>query len=164
MSNQQRFRYQDFTDPKTQLVTADNNQNAHDIYCPQLSCGCLLLRTSFGTLVERPKDKTASPPNDEKSDPNGTTNSKENINWNNTNGESTSQSNVEYWQLTDMMAFENIGFSKTIEETGLKYICCADCNVGPLGYHDTKAQEKEYLIAVNRVSYDVSSLISENIV
>ncbi|CAG8645154.1 7555_t:CDS:2, partial [Scutellospora calospora] len=153
----------DFSDPKSQLVTAGNNQNAFDIYCPQPSCKCLLLRTSLGTFVERPKDKTVLPPSNEKLEQNGITNGKENINKNSTNGESTSQSIVEYWQLTDMMAFENIGFSKTIEETGLKYICCADCNIGPIGYHDTKAQEKEYLIVVNRVSYDVGTLISDEI-
>ncbi|CAG8534684.1 5849_t:CDS:2, partial [Cetraspora pellucida] len=154
----------DFSDPKAQLVTADNNQNAYDIYCPQPSCRCLLLRTSFGNFVEKPKDKTVLLPSTEKLDPNGTTISKENVNWNGTNSESTSQSTVEYWQLTDMMAFENIGFSKTVEGSGLKYLCCADCNIGPIGYHDTNAQEKEYLLVVNRVSYDVGSLISEEIV
>ncbi|CAG8717350.1 27329_t:CDS:2, partial [Racocetra persica] len=150
--------------PKTQLVNADNNQNAYDIYCPQPSCNCLLLRTSFGKFVEKPKDKTVLLPSTEKLDQNGTTISKENITLNSTNGESTSQSIVEYWQLTDMMAFENIGFSKTVEESGLKYLCCADCNIGPIGYHDTNAQEKEFLLVVNRVSYDVGSLISEEIV
>lgn len=53
-----------------------------------------------------------------------------------------------------MFSFENVGFSKTLNETGVKYLCCADCELGPLGYHDTTNNDtKEYLIAVDRVSY-----------
>jgi len=57
----------------------------------------------------------------------------------------------QYWQLSNMMAFENIGFSKTVA-TGLKYLSCADCDTGPLGYHDT-TKEAECFIAVDRVGY-----------
>ncbi|KAJ2704979.1 hypothetical protein FB645_002843 [Coemansia sp. IMI 203386] len=59
-----------------------------------------------------------------------------------------------FWLLTDMFHFENIGFSHV--DDGQKYLSCADCDLAPLGYHDTtvvNANEKEYLIAINRVAY-----------
>ncbi|KAJ1720616.1 hypothetical protein LPJ53_004780 [Coemansia erecta] len=59
-----------------------------------------------------------------------------------------------FWMLNDMMEFENIGFSHLVD--GQKYLSCADCDLAPLGYHDTTvagAQDKEYLIAIDRVAY-----------
>ncbi|CAG8442412.1 13673_t:CDS:2 [Ambispora gerdemannii] len=68
-----------------------------------------------------------------------------------------------YWRLTEMMDFENIGFLKTIELTGIKYLICADCDFGPLGYHETNVPEKEYFIAADFVRYkkedNVNSLV-----
>ncbi|CAG8485568.1 8188_t:CDS:2 [Ambispora leptoticha] len=58
-----------------------------------------------------------------------------------------------YWRLTEMMDFENIGFLKTVELTGIKYLICADCDFGPLGYHETNAPENEYFIAADFVRY-----------
>ncbi|CAG8780806.1 4000_t:CDS:2, partial [Acaulospora morrowiae] len=128
--------FSNISDPKT-LVTLEK-QNALDIYCPQSSCKCLILRANVGTLVERPKDKLILPKGQnltqtsevlETSETNGTIGkdvAKESI-------EKSNSSQLQgFWRLTDLMAFENIGFSKTIIETGIKYICCADCNTGPL--------------------------------
>ncbi|KAJ1807864.1 hypothetical protein LPJ75_004705 [Coemansia sp. RSA 2598] len=61
-----------------------------------------------------------------------------------------------FWMLADMFDFENIGFSHV--DRGQKYLSCADCDLAPLGYHDTTtavtdAAEKEYLVAINRVGY-----------
>lgn len=39
-----------------------------------------------------------------------------------------------YWCVDNMYAFENVGFSKTVD--GVKYLICADCEVGPIGWHD----------------------------
>ncbi|TPX50110.1 hypothetical protein SeLEV6574_g01075 [Synchytrium endobioticum] len=41
-----------------------------------------------------------------------------------------------WWSISDMMAFENIAFTKTTDGSavGLRYLACADCDVGPLGY------------------------------
>ncbi|CAG8577336.1 8653_t:CDS:2 [Diversispora eburnea] len=133
--------YENFSDPPKQLITSEN-QNSFDIYCPDSSCKGLILRANHGILVERPKEKLRIP--DEQAYADLKTNG-----FNIKNDTSSSQLQG-FWQLTDMMAFENIGFSKTIIETGIKYLCCAYCNAGPLGYHDTTANEKEYLIAINR--------------
>ncbi|KAG0272473.1 hypothetical protein BGZ95_011786 [Linnemannia exigua] len=59
-----------------------------------------------------------------------------------------------FWRVTDMMSFENIGFSKMLPN-GTQFLSCADCDTGPLGYHESKVPraEKEYLVAINRVRY-----------
>lgn len=53
----------------------------------------------------------------------------------------------EFWMVKDIYFFENIGFTKTVNEK--KYLICADCEQGPIGYFD-KNQNKSY-IASSRV-------------
>lgn len=50
-----------------------------------------------------------------------------------------------------MMDFDNVGFSKTIGT--VKYLSCADCDLGPIGYHDTADTQKEYLVSIRRARY-----------
>ena len=42
------------------------------------------------------------------------------------------------WMVPDMFQFENVGFSNTVGN--IKYLTCADCERGPIGWHclDTK--------------------------
>jgi guanine nucleotide exchange factor len=47
------------------------------------------------------------------------------------------------------MKFENIGFSNTVD--GIAYLSCADCDLGPLGYHDRAKLPQLYHIAIDRV-------------
>ncbi|KAJ2734792.1 hypothetical protein IW152_002010 [Coemansia sp. BCRC 34962] len=59
-----------------------------------------------------------------------------------------------YWMVADVMAFDNVGVSHT--KDGIKYLSCADCDLAPIGYHDTKVavgSKAEYLIAIDRVAY-----------
>jgi hypothetical protein len=60
--------------------------------------------------------------------------------------------NQGFWALDDIMVFENIGVLRAVD-TGVKYLCCAECDIGPLGYNDTKSKADEFLIAVDRVKY-----------
>ena len=53
------------------------------------------------------------------------------------------------YKVKDMMEFENIGFSN--EKDGIKYLICADCEIGPLGWFDPKFPG-EYCIAQDRVN------------
>ena len=53
------------------------------------------------------------------------------------------------YKVKDMMEFENIGF--TLAKDGIKYLICADCEVGPLGWFDPKFPG-EYCIAQDRVN------------
>lgn len=54
-----------------------------------------------------------------------------------------------YWQVDDMFTFENIGFSHTLKNC--KYLICADCEMGPVGYHDVTT--KCCYIALKRVKH-----------
>ncbi|KAF9287843.1 hypothetical protein BGZ68_001192 [Mortierella alpina] len=164
--------YSDF--PQEQdLITLHSEQqvNAFDVYCPQETCRCKLLLASAATLVQREKSKLALPKlplagatvstiddssaDCEKTDitSHDTTECKDaappaadaNI---------SSEELQSFWRVTDMMAFENIGFSKMLP-SGIQFLSCADCDTGPLGYYDSKATRpnKEYLVAINRVRY-----------
>ena len=52
------------------------------------------------------------------------------------------------WMVRDMYTFENVGFSHAVGK--LKYLTCADCEVGPIGYHDTEKPD-EFFVAWSRV-------------
>ncbi|KAG5675841.1 hypothetical protein PVAND_005711 [Polypedilum vanderplanki] len=56
----------------------------------------------------------------------------------------------QYWMIEDMYTFENIGFSNTVGD--YKYLICADCEMGPFGYHDLK--DKKCYLALKRVKYE----------
>ncbi|KAL5967307.1 hypothetical protein TSMEX_004995 [Taenia solium] len=58
-----------------------------------------------------------------------------------------------FWTVERMTDFENVGFCNTVE--GIKYLICADCEIGPLGYHDTHSAasgQPLFHIAVSRTS------------
>ena len=52
------------------------------------------------------------------------------------------------WVLKDMFDFDNVGFSNTVGT--IKYLICADCEVGPIGWHDTTVRD-QFFIAISRV-------------
>lgn len=54
-----------------------------------------------------------------------------------------------FWVVNDMFTFENIGFSNTIGNR--KFLTCADCDMGPVGYHDI--DNKKCYIALKRVRH-----------
>ncbi|KAH8352140.1 hypothetical protein KR084_002243 [Drosophila pseudotakahashii] len=53
----------------------------------------------------------------------------------------------DFWLVKDMMTFENIGFSNTVD--GRKFLVCADCERGPVGYHDLTT--RHCFLALKRV-------------
>lgn len=57
----------------------------------------------------------------------------------------------DFWVVDDMFTFENVGFSNTVD--GIKYLICADCEIGPVGFHDTN-DKKAFFIAHDRIKYD----------
>uniref|UniRef100_A0A0B6YZM4 Guanine nucleotide exchange factor MSS4 n=1 Tax=Arion vulgaris TaxID=1028688 RepID=A0A0B6YZM4_9EUPU len=57
---------------------------------------------------------------------------------------------IDFWHVSDMMTFDNVGFSKTVDN--IKYLICADCEVGPIGWHSVH-DKKAYYIAVDRVKH-----------
>ena len=57
----------------------------------------------------------------------------------------------EFWMVEDMYHFENVGFSKAVDN--IKYLICADCEMGPIGFHNP-ASPKEFYVATARVKLD----------
>ncbi|XP_012287209.1 guanine nucleotide exchange factor MSS4 [Orussus abietinus] len=57
---------------------------------------------------------------------------------------------TDYWLIEDMYTFENIGVSNTVDN--VKYLACADCEQGPVGWHDLTT--KKSYIALSRVKYE----------
>ncbi|XP_005093561.2 guanine nucleotide exchange factor MSS4 [Aplysia californica] len=57
---------------------------------------------------------------------------------------------TDYWHVSDMMTFDNVGFSKTVDN--IKYLICADCEIGPIGWHSV-LDKTAYYIAVDRVKH-----------
>ncbi|XP_003692185.1 guanine nucleotide exchange factor MSS4 homolog [Apis florea] len=55
-----------------------------------------------------------------------------------------------YWLVEDMYTFENIGVSHTVDN--VKYLACADCERGPVGWHDVST--KKSYIALSRVKHE----------
>uniref|UniRef100_A0A915INC7 Uncharacterized protein n=1 Tax=Romanomermis culicivorax TaxID=13658 RepID=A0A915INC7_ROMCU len=54
-----------------------------------------------------------------------------------------------FWSVDDIFKFENCGFSNTVD--GRKFLICADCEMGPIGFQDLDS--KMCHIALDRVSY-----------
>lgn len=56
----------------------------------------------------------------------------------------------DFWLVDDMMTFENIGFTNTVDNK--KYLICADCEIGPLGVQCLD-NPKEFLLCIDRVKH-----------
>lgn len=48
-----------------------------------------------------------------------------------------------------MFTFQNVGFTNTVGEN--KYLTCADCDAGPIGYYNIPS--KKSYIALSRVQH-----------
>lgn len=55
-----------------------------------------------------------------------------------------------YWLVDNMFTFENVGFSNTVGT--IKYLICADCEIGPIGWHDV-TNSKAFYVAIGRVKH-----------
>ncbi|KAK9484419.1 Mss4-like protein [Lipomyces starkeyi] len=121
----------------------EGERNVHKICCPYNNCSSIILSPGMGVLRKRtqiPRSFT-DPEKHEKEQPTSEAN------------------NVEkelFWVLGDPFDFDNLGFSKS-SSAGVKYLACADCDRGPLGYHDSNfvAEDggKEFLLSANLVLY-----------
>lgn len=54
-----------------------------------------------------------------------------------------------FWKINDMYTFENICFSNTVDN--IKYLACADCEIGPVGYYNLNT--KISYLALARVNH-----------
>ncbi|XP_046549475.1 guanine nucleotide exchange factor MSS4-like [Haliotis rubra] len=108
----------------------ENGKNKTKICCKR--CPSLVLSPNQATLTEKEfflpymyKKKVESQPHD---------------------GETL----TDYWLVEDMFTFDNVGFSNTVGS--IKYLICADCEIGPIGWHDL-TNKKAFYIAVDRVQH-----------
>jgi len=61
-----------------------------------------------------------------------------------------------FWLLRDMYDFENIGFTKVVDEKNLRYLTCADCERGVLGLQYLDDPTNIYL-TTHRIKYKTES-------
>lgn len=54
----------------------------------------------------------------------------------------------DFWVVDDMLKFENVGFTNTFEN--VKYLICADCEIGPIGFTNLNTPNK-FFVAIERV-------------
>ncbi|XP_014382664.1 guanine nucleotide exchange factor MSS4 [Alligator sinensis] len=57
----------------------------------------------------------------------------------------------DHWLVDDMFSFENIGFTKDVGN--IKFLICADCEIGPIGW-DCLDDKKSFYVALDRVSHE----------
>ncbi|KAM4795134.1 guanine nucleotide exchange factor MSS4 [Rhinophrynus dorsalis] len=58
---------------------------------------------------------------------------------------------VEHWLVNDMFTFENVGFTKDVGS--IKFLVCADCEVGPIGWHSLE-EKSSFYVALQRVCHE----------
>ncbi|BGO95019.1 hypothetical protein NBRC10512_006517 [Rhodotorula toruloides] len=161
-----------------ELVDQATGLNKADLFCPRADCRCFLLRRGTGKWVQGHATDFELPalphPVSSPTPP-------------------SSSSSRGYWSVSSPLAFENIGFSRNAAPPSsstsstssapatIKYLTCADCDHGPLGWHDTEGRDlgmevqaeneareggqggagpevrkgREFLLAVERVRYRV---------
>ncbi|KAJ9075136.1 hypothetical protein DSO57_1039042 [Entomophthora muscae] len=116
----------------------EDSQNANAIVCSFTGCNSLILRAEKGKLGSKKLPEGC--PTElalELSD------SSEPCN----NGEQ------KVWELASAMDFENVGVSKNVPNTDAKFLLCADCDRGPVGFM-LPPMGPAYLFA-NKVLYKV---------
>lgn len=58
----------------------------------------------------------------------------------------------QFWFVNDLYTFENVGFTHNVKE--LRYLTCADCDLGPIGFHDVnEGPPKVYYVALSRTAH-----------
>lgn len=107
-----------------------NNKNKHSVRCNY--CYSLILKPQFGEYVEHEFEMPLMQQKHRKNTEIIETEVLKN-----------------FWCIDDIFTFENIGFSNTVDNR--KFLICADCEMGPVGYHEI-ANKKCY-VALKRVRH-----------
>ncbi|EJF63647.1 acyl-CoA N-acyltransferase [Dichomitus squalens LYAD-421 SS1] len=118
--------------------------NKHDLLCPRLGCGSVILKAGAASWVERASVQL-DPPAGRHALPEVL-------------GRLPDPPATAQWWLVrgSAMAFENIGFSRPVQQTApsggrMKLLACAECDLGPLGWCEEGGTE--FWLASNRVGY-----------
>ncbi|KAG4076221.1 hypothetical protein HA402_014770 [Bradysia odoriphaga] len=113
----------------------DENRNKNSIYCQY--CDSLMLKPKTASYME---DEFSLPLMHQKKKPTQSQPQPQ---------EMETENLKHFWRVKDMFTFENIGFSNTVETA--KYLICADCEMGPVGYQ--LIGSKECFVALKRVKH-----------
>lgn len=125
-------------------TNSEERKNSRKIFCPRQGCGSCILNVKVAKLVEGdgsllPQDPDAPfPPDPVPSNP-------------------AKKEDIYYWHVEGSpFAFDNIGFTRSataVKENGpkIKWLICAECDLGPLGY--SYEGGKEAWVGVGRVKY-----------
>ncbi|XP_030383726.1 guanine nucleotide exchange factor MSS4 homolog [Scaptodrosophila lebanonensis] len=106
----------------------ENDRNKLSVRCQ--FCNCLMLKANEGSYCEQEVDVPLMQQKQDRS------------------AEALQTEKLRhFWLIKDMMTFENIGFSHTVD--GRKFLVCADCERGPVGYHELAS--KFCYLALGRV-------------
>lgn len=104
----------------------NEGKNSMSLFC--LHCNCLILRPNIALFVKIEKELPTIVRSEEN-------NALELLS--------------DFWLVSDMFQFENMAFSKNVED--MKYLACAECDIGPIGWHNL-IDQKCY-IAVSRIRH-----------
>jgi hypothetical protein len=134
----------------TVLNTTENQQNSDSILCDK--CSTLILKPLSASLCQVDQPEMLPPTT--------TTKIKESIaslddsladSFINTKDNTSNKNNKTFWKVKDMYTFENIGFTHPVKSSSSqRYLCCAECEIGPLGYQSIT---NELYLATDRVIY-----------
>ncbi|KAG8736293.1 hypothetical protein FRC10_009478 [Ceratobasidium sp. 414] len=145
-SKRSQLPYTSFASPPSDLTYTDPGQttqyNAHKLTCPREACGSLILSRGVGVWHDPASPSAPHPeifsapapdfpaPLPPLNQPSG------------------------WWLITPSpMQFENIGFSRAVGGAGgIKYLSCAECDLGPLGWC-VEGGPTEFWLSAGRVGY-----------
>ncbi|XP_054164695.1 guanine nucleotide exchange factor MSS4 homolog [Oppia nitens] len=115
-------------DSSISSLVDSEGKNSKNLSC--LHCNCLLLRPNIGLYVKIEKELPSVM----------------------SRSEDTNQSELlsDFWLVSDMFQFENMAFSKNVKD--VKYLACAECDIGPIGWHNLSDQK--CYIANNRIKHN----------
>ncbi|XP_054641538.1 guanine nucleotide exchange factor MSS4 [Dunckerocampus dactyliophorus] len=67
-----------------------------------------------------------------------------------TDGSMDADTLTAHWLVGEMFDFENVGFTNDVGR--IKYLICADCEIGPIGWHCLD-DKRSYYVAIERVNH-----------
>ncbi|TKS71496.1 guanine nucleotide exchange factor MSS4 [Larimichthys crocea] len=117
---------------RSDLVSEDG-KNSKSVVCQR--CGSKVLCPGMAVLVEK---ELFLPSMRKKSGPSTT------------EGSVDGDTLTTHWFVQDMFDFDNVGFTKDVGK--IKYLICADCEIGPIGWHCLD-DLTSYYVAVERVNH-----------
>ena len=113
-----------------ELFDQTGNTNVKQVICQR--CPSKIIPPKFATLSE---EEFKLAPMKKKTDESGNDGGEECL--------------TQFYCVKDMFDFDNVGFTKDVGE--FKFLCCADCEIGPIGYH--KKSDGTSYVALARIRH-----------